>query len=153
MHFFCRTESQIESRIADLTLYGLAQLRSGMSQTREHVWRASVFVVDNASREIAIVVLDPQVDIKWWVGREPPCLNGAKESTMPDFCCHMLDERGHILFPADIIAESLETAIQHASDILHMSNQSSSRRVYSFEVWSGTSRLFPPQVNVKSSVR
>ena len=67
---------------------------------------------------------------------------------MPDFCCKMLDQRGGVLFPSDIIAENLEAAIRHASDVLHTSNQSSSsRRVYAFEVWSGTSRLFPPQVN------
>jgi hypothetical protein len=65
---------------------------------------------------------------------------------MPDFRCDMLDERGGILFSADITAETLEGAIRHASDVLHTSNRSSaSRRVYAFEVWSGTSRLFPPQ--------
>jgi CheY-like chemotaxis protein len=67
---------------------------------------------------------------------------------MPDFRCDMLDERGVILFSAEIIAETQEGAIQHASDILRTSNQSlSSRRVYAFEVWSGTSRLFPAQQN------
>ena len=65
---------------------------------------------------------------------------------MADFHCKMLDERGGILLPADITAETLEAAIRHATDILRTSNQSSaSRRVYAFEVWSGTSRLFPPQ--------
>ena len=65
---------------------------------------------------------------------------------MPDFRCDMLDKRGSILFSAEIIAETLEGAIGHASDVLHTSNHSSaSRRVYAFEVWSGTSRLFPPQ--------
>ena len=45
----------------------------------------------------------------------------------------------------DITAENLDAAILHASNILHTSNQSSSsRQVHSFEVWSGTSRLFPP---------
>lgn len=66
---------------------------------------------------------------------------------MPDFRCNMLDEHGHMLFPAEIAVENLDAAIQHASEILHASNQfSSSRRVYSFEVWSGSSRLFPPQM-------
>jgi hypothetical protein len=63
---------------------------------------------------------------------------------MPDFRCDMLDERDHTLFPAEITAETLEAAIRHASEILHASNQSSSRQVYAFEVWSGVSRLFPP---------
>ena len=62
---------------------------------------------------------------------------------MPDFRCDMLDEFGHTLFPAEIVAQDLEAAIRHATDILHMSNHSSSRYVYSFEVWTGTSRLFP----------
>jgi hypothetical protein len=63
---------------------------------------------------------------------------------MSDFRCNMLDERGYTLFPAEITAENLEAAIQHAFDILRASNQSSSsRRVYSFEVWSGADRLFP----------
>jgi hypothetical protein len=65
---------------------------------------------------------------------------------MPDYCCKMLDERGGVLFPSDIAAENLEAAIRHASDILRTSNQSaSSRRVYAFEVWAGSSRLFPPR--------
>jgi hypothetical protein len=65
---------------------------------------------------------------------------------MPDYRCKMLDERGNMLFPADITAENLEAAIQHASDVLHSSNRSLvSRRVYAFEIWSGTTRLFPPQ--------
>ena len=64
---------------------------------------------------------------------------------MPDFRCIMLDERGAILFPSDITAENLDAAILHASNILHTSNQcSSSRKVHAFEVWSGTSPLFPP---------
>jgi hypothetical protein len=69
---------------------------------------------------------------------------------MPDFRCHMLDERGDTLFPADLTADNLEAAIRHAFDILRTSNEhSSSRHVYAVEVWSGTSRLFPPQVDVK----
>jgi hypothetical protein len=72
---------------------------------------------------------------------------------MLDFRCNMLDERGHTLFSADIAAENLEAAIEHAADILHTSNQStSSRRVYSFEVWSGTTRLFPTPLNTQSVV-
>jgi hypothetical protein len=71
---------------------------------------------------------------------------------MPDYRCNMLDERGGIFFPADIIAENLDDAIRHAADILRTNNQAvSSRRVYSFEVWSAALRLFPPQMrSVKS---
>jgi hypothetical protein len=66
---------------------------------------------------------------------------------MPDFFCRMLNERGAIVSSADITAKNLEAAIGHASALLHTSNQSvSSRSVYSFEVWSGTSRLFPPEL-------
>jgi hypothetical protein len=73
---------------------------------------------------------------------------------MPDFRCHMLDERGDTLFPADLTVETLEHAILHAFDILRTSNEhSSSRHVYAFEVWSGTSRLFPPHVDAKRAAR
>jgi hypothetical protein len=66
---------------------------------------------------------------------------------MPDFCCKMLSERGAIVSSAHITATNLEAAIGHASALLHTSNHSGqSRRVYSFEVWSGTSRLFPPEL-------
>jgi hypothetical protein len=72
---------------------------------------------------------------------------------MPDFRCNMLDERGRTLFPAEIVAEHLEGAIRHAFDILRTSNQSSSsRQIFSFEVWCGTKRLFPAQVSSKSEV-
>ena len=68
---------------------------------------------------------------------------------MPDFCCKMLNERGAIVSSADITALNLEAAIGQASALLHTSNQfSSSRRVYSFEVWSGRSRLFPPELDL-----
>ena len=73
---------------------------------------------------------------------------------MPDFRCHMLDERGHMLFPAEIAADDLDAAIQHASAILQASNQSSSsRRVHSFEVWADVGRLFPPQLSTTYDVR
>ena len=69
---------------------------------------------------------------------------------MLDFRCKMLDERGGILFSADIDAESVEDAIRYASQVLRTSNQSSSSRlVYAFEVWSDTGRLFPPPLNAK----
>jgi hypothetical protein len=73
---------------------------------------------------------------------------------MPKFSCKMLNERGAIVSSADITAENLEAAIGRASALLHTSNQSvSSRRVYSFEVWSGTSRLFPSELEFSSDDR
>ena len=45
-------------------------------------------------------------------------LNGAEERTMPDFRCHMLDERGEVLYPADLTVDTVEAAILHAFDIL-----------------------------------
>jgi hypothetical protein len=56
---------------------------------------------------------------------------------MPDFRCHMLDERGDILFPADLIAESLDAAIRDAFRILHSNNEGAARseRVCGFQVW------------------
>jgi hypothetical protein len=63
---------------------------------------------------------------------------------MPDFRCNMLDQRGDVLFPANVVAEDLEAALRHAFDVLRKSNQgaSLSRRVYALEVWAGTSKLF-----------
>jgi hypothetical protein len=64
-------------------------------------------------------------------------LNGAEGPTMPDFRCHMLNERGDILFPADLIAESLDAAIRDAFRILHTNNEGAARseRVCGFQVW------------------
>jgi hypothetical protein len=81
-------------------------------------------------------------------------LNGAKERTMPDFCCHMLDEHGDILFPADITVDTFEAAVLHAFDILRTSNaHASSSHVHAVEVWSGKSRLFPPELDAKLTAR
>jgi hypothetical protein len=57
---------------------------------------------------------------------------------MPDFRCNMLDQRGNVLFPADVVAEDLEAALRHAFDVLHTSNRSASlsKRVYALEVWA-----------------
>lgn len=64
---------------------------------------------------------------------------------MPDYRCHMLDQRGNILFPSDVIAESLDAALRGAFDIFRRTNEAPSvtRRAYAFEVWAGTSRVFP----------
>ena len=75
-------------------------------------------------------------------------LNGVQERTMPEFRCKMLNERGGTLISADITADTLDGAIRQAAEVYHTSNSSSpSRRVHAFEVWSGTSRLFPPPLN------
>lgn len=67
---------------------------------------------------------------------------------MAEFRCKMLNERGRTLFSADITADTVDGAIRHAAEALHTGNLSSpSRRIYAFEVWSGTSRLFPPPLN------
>ena len=62
---------------------------------------------------------------------------------MPDYRCNMLDQRGDVLFPADVVAEDLETALRHAFDVLRQSNQGtpSSKRVYALEVWAGTRQV------------
>jgi len=64
---------------------------------------------------------------------------------MPSYCCNMLDKFGHVIFPADIVAESLSAAIRHASQILETCNHatSHSRRIYAFEVWSDNGLKFP----------
>ncbi|HXA23048.1 MAG TPA: hypothetical protein VNW90_12165 [Acetobacteraceae bacterium] len=73
---------------------------------------------------------------------------------MPDFRCHMLDERGDVLFPADLTVDTAEAAILHAFDILRASNEhSSSRHVYAVEVWSGKRRLFPPELRARIATR
>ncbi len=63
---------------------------------------------------------------------------------MPDFRCTMLDARGDVLFPADIVAETQTSAIQHARGIQRMSNKASSASnwVCAFEVWFGSRRLY-----------
>jgi hypothetical protein len=72
----------------------------------------------------------------------PEC---AEERAMPNFRCHMLDEHRDILFPADIVAETVSAAIRHAFEILESNNLSplSFRQVYAFEVWNGDGRVFP----------
>ena len=79
--------------------------------------------------------------------------NAANGAPMPAFCCKLLDERGSSIVSVDLTAETLEAAIRNASELLRANNQPSSpRRVYSFEVWSGTSRLFPPPLSEAPTV-
>ena len=64
---------------------------------------------------------------------------------MPECRCNMLDRHGDILLRSDIVGESLDAALRDAVDILRKGNEDSStpRQVYAFEVWSGSTRLFP----------
>jgi hypothetical protein len=64
---------------------------------------------------------------------------------MPNFRCNMLDENGDTLFPADIVAETLDAAIIRAAHILNTTNHGPwpVRQVYAFEVWSDSGRVFP----------
>ena len=64
---------------------------------------------------------------------------------MDSYRCDMLDEHSRVIFPADIIANSPDAAIQHAAHILQLNNRdaSQSRRVCAFEVWSGGGRVSP----------
>ena len=61
---------------------------------------------------------------------------------MPGYRCNMLDQRGDVLFPADIVAEDL--AIVCSTNVLRQSNQGTalSKRVYAVEVWADTDELF-----------
>jgi hypothetical protein len=53
------------------------------------------------------------------------------------FRCQMLDRDGEVLFPADIIAETLDIAVQQAFHIRRTRNQdaAAAERVYAFRVW------------------
>jgi pyruvate/2-oxoglutarate dehydrogenase complex dihydrolipoamide acyltransferase (E2) component len=64
---------------------------------------------------------------------------------VPNFRCHMLDEHRNILFPADIVAETVSAAIQQGFEILESNNRRPlpSRQVHAFEVWDGDGRVFP----------
>jgi hypothetical protein len=62
---------------------------------------------------------------------------------MPEYRCNMLDQRGDVLFPADVVAEDLEAALRHAFDVLRTNKPPSpSKQVYALEVWAGTDKLF-----------
>jgi hypothetical protein len=68
------------------------------------------------------------------------------ERRMPDFRCFFMDERGHILFPADITAADLEIAKRHAFGILEDrasgDSEEFSRSIAALEIWQGEHRLF-----------
>jgi hypothetical protein len=63
---------------------------------------------------------------------------------MPEFRCNMLDDDGDILFPADIVAESLSIAIRHAFDNISRYNAVAvTKRAYAFEIWTDDGKVFP----------
>ena len=62
---------------------------------------------------------------------------------MPEFRCNMLDQRGDVLFPTDVVADDLEAALRHAISMLRTNQPASPlQRVYALEVWAGTNKLF-----------
>jgi hypothetical protein len=69
---------------------------------------------------------------------------------MAEFRCKMLNERGRTLFSADFTADTLtrwrdparRRRSSHEQLVLAIT-----ACLYAFEVWSGTSRLFPPPLN------
>jgi hypothetical protein len=69
---------------------------------------------------------------------------------MPDFRCTMLDVRGDVLFPVDIVAETQASAIRHARDIQRMSNATSSSSMPRGNPVSGFHREWTAQ-SIRSS--
>jgi hypothetical protein len=54
------------------------------------------------------------------------------------FRCQMLGRQGDILFPTDIVAETMDIAIQQAFQIRQERNEAAAaaaERVYAFRVW------------------
>src|ERR1700693_1125471 len=50
-------------------------------------------------------------------------LNGVAGCIMPEYRCNMLNQHGDILFPSDIVAESLDAALQDAVDVFRKCNE------------------------------
>jgi hypothetical protein len=61
---------------------------------------------------------------------------------MQDFRCYFLDDRDHVLFPAEISADDLEAAKRHAFGIVQEQPQKRSAMPTSVEIWQGTIQLF-----------
>ena len=68
---------------------------------------------------------------------------------MAEFRCFFMDERGHILFPAELTADDLETAKRHAFSILEARTDSATPEfdefrlpIASLEIWAGDVMLF-----------
>jgi hypothetical protein len=62
---------------------------------------------------------------------------------MRNYRCYFVDERGHILFPADISAGNLEAAKQHGFAILRECASSLPIPPRAVEIWEGDIMLFP----------
>jgi hypothetical protein len=56
---------------------------------------------------------------------------------MRGYRCQMFGEDGEVILPTDIVAESLDTAVQCAFRILHASNErgAGSSWIYGFKIW------------------
>jgi hypothetical protein len=67
------------------------------------------------------------------------------EEMMPDFRCYMFNVEGEILFGVNLVAETLDAALRRGFELLRTKNRNrpSSRMICTFEVWSGSDRLFP----------
>ena len=108
------------------SLMGLACCKFSEHAFR-HRW-LRVFPVGASGREIRVL----------------PPRTAYRSRPMPGYRCNMLDQRGDVLFPADIVAEDLASALRHAFDVLRQSNQGtpSSKQVYALEVWADEGKLF-----------
>jgi hypothetical protein len=69
-------------------------------------------------------------------------LNQWTEHAMQDYRCYFLNERGHILFPADISASDLEAAKQHGFAILQEGASSLPIPPRTIEIWDEDAMLF-----------
>jgi hypothetical protein len=67
----------------------------------------------------------------------------------------MFNVEGEILFGVNIAAETLDAVLQRAFELCHTKNQSrpSSRTIHAFEVWSGSTRLYPEQLDAEPTDR
>jgi hypothetical protein len=68
---------------------------------------------------------------------------------MAEFRCFFMDERGHIMFPAEITADNLEIAKRHAFEIFEARNDRATPEfgefrlpIASLEIWAGGVMLF-----------
>jgi hypothetical protein len=69
-------------------------------------------------------------------------LNQWTEHAMQDYRCYFLNERGHILFPADISASDLDAAKQHGFAILQEGASSLPIPPRTIEIWDEDVMLF-----------
>ena len=62
---------------------------------------------------------------------------------MPSFRCYFMDAKGHIILPADIDAEDLESAKHRAFDIMCSEEMVRSSSIRGMEIWQGKVRVYP----------